>query len=118
MQVPRSVKAFQQHTLSSTLLDNPPPLALGLNIHQYHHEWMDEDELKKSINAEREELEKLLQCCGKQSPPSHQKLNEAIFDKDGEMNGHVDFITAASNLRAANYGIPPASRWNSIVCFV
>ncbi len=104
MPVPRSIKEFQQRTTSSTSLDNP---AL-LNYHHYH-EWMDAEELQKLINAERVELEHLLQVFGKTLPP--QKLNEAIFDKDGEMNGHVDFITAASNLRAANYGIPPASRW-------
>ncbi|CAM9842126.1 unnamed protein product, partial [Ectocarpus fasciculatus] len=29
---------------------------------------------------------------------------------DDDLNGHVDFITAASNLRASNYGIPAADR--------
>lgn len=32
----------------------------------------------------------------------------AEFEKDDESNGHVAFITAASNLRAMCYGIPPA----------
>jgi len=32
------------------------------------------------------------------------------FEKDDDLNGHVDFITAASNLRAANYTIQPADR--------
>lgn len=36
------------------------------------------------------------------------KLNPAEFEKDDESNGHVAFVTAASNLRAAAYGIPPA----------
>ena len=30
------------------------------------------------------------------------------FEKDDDSNGHMAFITAASNLRAANYAIPPA----------
>lgn len=30
------------------------------------------------------------------------------FEKDDEANGHMEFITAASNLRAGSYGIPPA----------
>ena len=30
------------------------------------------------------------------------------FEKDDDANGHMAFITAASNLRAASYGIPPA----------
>jgi ubiquitin-activating enzyme E1 len=34
-------------------------------------------------------------------------LHAAEFEKDDESNGHVAFITAASNLRAICYGIPP-----------
>lgn len=36
------------------------------------------------------------------------RLNLADFEKDDESNGHVAFVTAASNLRAMVYGIPPA----------
>ena len=32
------------------------------------------------------------------------------FEKDDDANHHVDFITAVSNLRATNYGIPVADR--------
>lgn len=32
------------------------------------------------------------------------------FEKDQDANGHMAFITAASNLRAINYGIAPADR--------
>ena len=35
------------------------------------------------------------------------------FEKDDDTNGHMAFITAASNLRAANYGIPPADMHQS-----
>ncbi|KAG5185600.1 hypothetical protein JKP88DRAFT_268262 [Tribonema minus] len=37
-------------------------------------------------------------------------LSPLKFEKDDDANGHVDFIAAASNLRAAAYGIPPADR--------
>jgi ubiquitin-activating enzyme E1 len=37
------------------------------------------------------------------------KLNAQEFEKDDPTNWHVSFITAASNLRAINYGIPTAS---------
>ena len=36
------------------------------------------------------------------------KLLATEFEKDDDSNGHVDFVTAASNLRATSYGIPPA----------
>jgi ubiquitin-activating enzyme E1 len=39
--------------------------------------------------------------------PDYDAFNAAEFEKDDESNGHVDFVTAASNLRAIAYGIPP-----------
>ena len=38
------------------------------------------------------------------------KLNVIEFEKDDDSNGHVDFLTCASNLRALNYGIQSADR--------
>lgn len=35
------------------------------------------------------------------------RLTAAEFEKDDDSNGHVAFVTAASNLRAIAYGIPP-----------
>eukprot|EP00672_Neobodo_designis_P022555 CAMPEP_0174828300 /NCGR_PEP_ID=MMETSP1114-20130205/1243_1 /TAXON_ID=312471 /ORGANISM="Neobodo designis, Strain CCAP 1951/1" /LENGTH=1030 /DNA_ID=CAMNT_0016062013 /DNA_START=130 /DNA_END=3222 /DNA_ORIENTATION=+ len=45
-------------------------------------------------------------------PAKHQGLQIAPeeFEKDDDANGHIDFITATSNLRATNYGIPIADR--------
>ncbi|KAJ0414949.1 hypothetical protein BJY00DRAFT_294319 [Aspergillus carlsbadensis] len=36
------------------------------------------------------------------------RLNPVEFEKDDDTNHHIDFITAASNLRAENYDIPQA----------
>jgi ubiquitin-activating enzyme E1 len=38
------------------------------------------------------------------------RLNPVDFEKDDDSNHHIDYITAASNLRAVNYGIPIADR--------
>lgn len=38
------------------------------------------------------------------------RLNPADFEKDDDTNFHIDFITAASNLRAMNYSITVADR--------
>lgn len=38
------------------------------------------------------------------------RLNPVEFEKDDDTNFHIDFITAASNLRATNYKIPIADR--------
>ncbi|TPP55713.1 Ubiquitin activating enzyme [Fasciola gigantica] len=41
------------------------------------------------------------------------KLNVVEFEKDDDKNFHMDFITAASNLRATCYNIQPADRLKS-----
>ncbi|KAG6455670.1 hypothetical protein O3G_MSEX009330 [Manduca sexta] len=49
-------------------------------------------------------------------PPSKLgalKITPLEFEKDDDTNFHMDFIVAASNLRAANYKIPPADRHRS-----
>lgn len=48
-------------------------------------------------------------------PSSFQglKLHPVDFEKDDDTNFHMDFIVAASNLRAANYSIEPADRHKS-----
>ncbi|TFY80751.1 hypothetical protein EWM64_g3261 [Hericium alpestre] len=50
----------------------------------------------------------------KQLPPPSSlagyRLNPVEFEKDDDSNHHIDFITAASNLRAMNYSINPADR--------
>lgn len=38
------------------------------------------------------------------------RLSPVEFEKDDDTNHHIDFITAASNLRAMNYNITPADR--------
>ncbi|CAB1330354.1 unnamed protein product, partial [Coregonus sp. 'balchen'] len=44
---------------------------------------------------------------------SQFKLTAIDFEKDDDSNFHMDFIVAASNLRAENYDIPPADRHKS-----
>lgn len=50
-------------------------------------------------------------------PPASELKDFSIkpleFEKDDDTNLHMDFIVAASNLRAANYKIPPADRHKS-----
>lgn len=38
------------------------------------------------------------------------KITPIEFEKDDDLNLHMDFIVAASNLRASNYNIPPADK--------
>lgn len=38
------------------------------------------------------------------------RMQPLDFEKDDDSNGHIDFVTAASNLRALNYAITPVDR--------
>jgi len=44
---------------------------------------------------------------------SLSKLVPVEFEKDDDANFHMDFITACSNLRASNYSIATADRYQT-----
>ncbi|XP_062349731.1 ubiquitin-like modifier-activating enzyme 6 [Cinclus cinclus] len=41
------------------------------------------------------------------------QMKPISFEKDDDSNGHIDFVTAASNLRAKMYNIEPADRFKT-----
>jgi len=62
-----------------------------------------------------EVLDKLI---GELPSPQHfrgdkVRITPLEFEKDDDSNGHIDFIVATSNSRAANYSIEPADRLKS-----
>ncbi|XP_064414221.1 ubiquitin-like modifier-activating enzyme 6 isoform X1 [Latimeria chalumnae] len=66
-----------------------------------------------SVNCEDErvavdQLEKAI--ASGLSRKENLQLTIISFEKDDDSNGHIDFITAASNLRAKMYSIDPADR--------
>ncbi|KAF8742413.1 hypothetical protein AX14_004632 [Amanita brunnescens Koide BX004] len=69
----------------------------------------DNDPVPQGNNAD-DDLEELV---SKLPPPSSlagYRLIPVEFEKDDDTNHHIDFITAASNLRATNYAITVADR--------
>ncbi|XP_058403161.1 ubiquitin-like modifier-activating enzyme 6 isoform X2 [Diceros bicornis minor] len=48
-----------------------------------------------------------------QATTSDLQMAVLSFEKDDDSNGHIDFITAASNLRAKMYSIEPADRFKT-----
>lgn len=62
-----------------------------------------------SIN-DGEEIQKLVDALPSPQQLAGFRLHPVEFEKDDDTNHHIDFITAASNLRADNYDIPQADR--------
>lgn len=73
-----------------------------------------EEKQKDSDDADKAKLEELK---GKLASPSlkssSMQMYPTAFEKDDDSNFHMDFIVAASNLRAENYDIPAADRHQS-----
>lgn len=59
---------------------------------------------------EEDELRKLIASLPAPSALAGFRLEPVEFEKDDDTNHHIDFIAAASNLRAANYEIQQADR--------
>lgn len=75
-----------------------------------------DSEAQSMAQAESTDQDKLTHLAG-QLPKSEAfkdiKVLPADFEKDDDSNFHMDFIVAASNLRAENYSIAPADRHKS-----
>ncbi|KAF8251067.1 ubiquitin-activating enzyme E1 [Wilcoxina mikolae CBS 423.85] len=59
---------------------------------------------------DQNELNDLIDSLPPPSTLAGYRLEKVDFEKDDDSNYHMDFITAASNLRALNYGIPTADK--------
>ncbi|XP_062871211.1 ubiquitin-like modifier-activating enzyme 1 [Trichomycterus rosablanca] len=73
------------------------------------------DQELQSANASVDDsrLEELKTLLPSSEAGAQFKLCAIDFEKDDDTNFHMDFIVAASNLRAENYDIPPADRHKS-----
>ncbi|XP_028908082.1 ubiquitin-like modifier-activating enzyme 7 isoform X1 [Ornithorhynchus anatinus] len=74
------------------------------------------EDFSKNLGTEQEKrLQELRGALEKQQETflHASPMKPLLFEKDDDSNFHMDFIVAASNLRAENYGIPPANRSKS-----
>jgi ubiquitin-activating enzyme E1 len=63
-----------------------------------------------NITSDIAELDKIKSSLPPPKSLAGIRLEPAEFEKDDDTNHHIDFITAASNLRAENYNITAADR--------
>ncbi|KAM9813902.1 ubiquitin-like modifier-activating enzyme 1 [Neosynchiropus ocellatus] len=83
----------------------------SVKIHLTDQE-MEEEKAKDSDETEKARLEELKGLLASLRP-SAAEMSPMDFEKDDDTNFHVDYVVAASNLRAENYGIPTADRLKS-----
>ncbi len=78
----------------------------GVKIH------VNDSELQNSMSISSIEKEQINDLISKLAATSLDiKINPIEFEKDDDNNLHLDFIVAASNLRAENYDITTANRY-------
>ncbi|RXM33951.1 Ubiquitin-like modifier-activating enzyme 6 [Acipenser ruthenus] len=71
----------------------------------------DQTKLAVSSEEEREAIGQLEEAIAAAAvTKDHLQMTPVSFEKDDDRNGHIDFITAASNLRARMYNIEAADR--------
>ncbi|GAA6068742.1 ubiquitin-like modifier-activating enzyme 1 isoform X2, partial [Tachysurus ichikawai] len=79
---------------------------------------VEDEERKESMEERNDEdqakMDELKQKLSSLQPAGQQgRMFPLEFEKDDDSNFHMDFIVAASNLRAENYDIPAADRHKS-----
>jgi ubiquitin-activating enzyme E1 len=65
---------------------------------------------QNQANADSSTLDQVINALPAPSTLAGLRMIPADFEKDDDTNFHIDFVTAASNLRASNYSINPADR--------
>uniref|UniRef100_A0A3P8V478 Ubiquitin-like modifier-activating enzyme 6 n=1 Tax=Cynoglossus semilaevis TaxID=244447 RepID=A0A3P8V478_CYNSE len=74
----------------------------------------DHTKMPQSSEEEREAFSQLQQAIDANCvTPGNLQMHPLQFEKDNDKNGHVDFVTSASALRAKMYGIEPADRFKT-----
>ncbi|XP_037632219.1 ubiquitin-like modifier-activating enzyme 1 [Sebastes umbrosus] len=93
---------------------NVPPFTpkSSVKIHVTDEE-METEREGDSDDAEKARLEELKGKLASPSLKSSAMMYPTDFEKDNDSNFHIDYIVAASNLRAENYDIPAADRLQS-----
>uniref|UniRef100_A0A7S3ZEA8 E1 ubiquitin-activating enzyme n=1 Tax=Lotharella globosa TaxID=91324 RepID=A0A7S3ZEA8_9EUKA len=66
--------------------------------------------MEQELHGLDQKIESLKSSLPKPSSLTGYRLTPLDFEKDDPTNFHIDFVTACSNLRAANYKIKPASK--------
>lgn len=101
-------KGYYRRVVEDVVVPDFEPVS-GVKIKADENE-NEEENAGAAGNSDDEELAEIEKSLPKPEQLAGEKLVPVEFEKDDDTNYHIDFITAASNLRALNYEIPPADR--------
>lgn len=98
----RDPAVFRKTLESMTIPEFKPKSGVKIQIN--------ENEPVADESTEDEDVDAIVASLPTPSSLAGFRLQPVDFEKDDDTNHHIDFITAASNLRAANYGINQADK--------
>jgi len=103
LDVVRDVEAIRAMVKKTKVEVFTPKQGVKIKAHE-------KDETQEGGHDDDEVVERLSKSLPDRSLLKGWRMIPASFEKDDDSNFHIDFITAASNLRAMNYSIKPADR--------
>jgi ubiquitin-activating enzyme E1 len=98
----RDIDLFKKTIASMNIPEFKPKSGVKIQVN--------ENEPVSNDNDEDDDVDALVAALPSPSSLAGFRLQPVDFEKDDDSNYHIDFITAASNLRAANYAITQADR--------
>ncbi|EEP75519.1 ubiquitin-activating enzyme E1 1 [Uncinocarpus reesii 1704] len=102
-------KAYYRNIVENMIIPEFAP-SEGVKIQADENEPDPNAQPAGGLNDDREELKRIVGSLPNPKSLSGFKLVPVEFEKDDDTNYHIDFIAAASNLRAENYDIQQADR--------
>lgn len=106
IQIPRLSRSDYEKVLSSMVIPEfQPDSKIKIQADE-----KDPDPNADAPPPEQDDIEAIIKALPTPKSLPGFRLSPVEFEKDDDTNHHIDFITAASNLRALNYEIPVADR--------
>ncbi|KAI2071550.1 E1 ubiquitin-activating protein [Ophidiomyces ophidiicola] len=102
-------KAYYLNIVENMIIPEFAPSA-GVKIQADENEPDPNAQPAGGLPDDQEELQRIVSALPNPKSLSGLKLVPVEFEKDDDTNHHIDFIAAASNLRAENYDIQQADR--------